>query len=94
MFPEIDLFDFTIFFGLDFLKFSGPLCVCNRFPILQAEIMTQYNNETKVNYINKFNELKAEDDEFKANMTERDLLILEAQGLITNGDERRKREGV
>ena len=56
--------------------------------------MIQYNNETKENYINKFNELKAEDDEFKANMTEWDLLILEAQGLISNGDERRKREGV
>ena len=26
-FREIDLFDFTSFFGLDFLKFSGPLCV-------------------------------------------------------------------
>ena len=25
-FCEIDLFDFTSFFGLDFLKFSGPLC--------------------------------------------------------------------
>ena len=24
---EIDLFDFPSFFGLDFLKFSGPLCV-------------------------------------------------------------------
>ena len=24
-FREIDLFDFTSFFGLDFLKFSGPL---------------------------------------------------------------------
>ena len=23
--PEIDLFDFTSFFGLDFFKFSGPL---------------------------------------------------------------------
>ena len=56
--------------------------------------MTQYNNETKESYISKFNELKAEDDQFKANMTERDVLILEAQGLITNGEERRKREGV
>ena len=26
-FREIDLFDFTSFFGLDFFKFSGPLCV-------------------------------------------------------------------
>ena len=25
-FREIDLFDFTSFLGLDFLKFSGPLC--------------------------------------------------------------------
>ena len=25
-FREIDLFDFTSFFGLDFLNFSGPLC--------------------------------------------------------------------
>ena len=25
-FSEIDLFDFTTFFGLDFFKFSGPLC--------------------------------------------------------------------
>ena len=25
-FREIDLFDFTIFFGLDFFKFSGPPC--------------------------------------------------------------------
>ena len=24
---EIDLFDFTSFFGLDFLKFHGPLCI-------------------------------------------------------------------
>jgi len=24
-FREIDFFDFTIFFGLDFFKFSGPL---------------------------------------------------------------------
>ena len=23
---EIDLFDFTKFFGMDFFKFSGPLC--------------------------------------------------------------------
>ena len=23
---EIDLFDFTSFFGQDFLKFSGPMC--------------------------------------------------------------------
>ena len=26
IFREIDLFDFTIFFGLDLFKFSGPLC--------------------------------------------------------------------
>ena len=26
IFCEIDLFDFTSFFGLDFLKFFGPLC--------------------------------------------------------------------
>ena len=26
IFCEIDLFDFTSFFGLDFFKFSGPLC--------------------------------------------------------------------
>ena len=26
IFREIDLFDFTSFFGLDFFKFSGPLC--------------------------------------------------------------------
>ena len=26
-FREIDLFDFTSFFGLDFFKFSGPLCI-------------------------------------------------------------------
>ena len=25
-FREIDLFDFTSFFSLDFFKFSGPLC--------------------------------------------------------------------
>ena len=25
-FREIDLFDFTSFFGLDFFKFSGPMC--------------------------------------------------------------------
>ena len=25
-FPEFDLFDSTIFFGLDFFKFSGALC--------------------------------------------------------------------
>ena len=25
-FREIDLFDFTSFLGLDFTKFSGPLC--------------------------------------------------------------------
>ena len=25
-FSEIDLFDFTSFFGLDFLKFAGLLC--------------------------------------------------------------------
>ena len=25
-FREIDLFDFTSFFGLEFFKFSGPLC--------------------------------------------------------------------
>ena len=25
-FREIDLLDFTSFFGLDFFKFSGPLC--------------------------------------------------------------------
>ena len=25
-FCEIDLFDFTSFFGLDFFKLSGPLC--------------------------------------------------------------------
>ena len=25
-FSEIDLFDFTSFFGLDIFKFSGPLC--------------------------------------------------------------------
>ena len=24
---EIDLFDFTSFFGLDFFKFFGPLCI-------------------------------------------------------------------
>ena len=24
---QIDLFDFKSFFGLDFFKFSGPLCV-------------------------------------------------------------------
>lgn len=64
------------------------------FSNVKAEIMTQYNNETKESYISKFNELKAEDDQFKAKMTERDVLILEAQGLITNGEERRKREGV
>ena len=29
-FHEIDLFDFTSFFGLDFFKFSGPpLCVAD-----------------------------------------------------------------
>ena len=28
-FREIDLFDFTSFFGLDFLKFSGPRCKIN-----------------------------------------------------------------
>ena len=26
-FREIDLFDFMKFFGLDFCKFSGPLCI-------------------------------------------------------------------
>ena len=26
IFRNIDLFDFTSFFGLDFFKFSGPLC--------------------------------------------------------------------
>ena len=26
-FCEIDFFDFTSFFRLDFFKFSGPLCV-------------------------------------------------------------------
>ena len=29
-FHEIDLFDFTSFFGLDFFKFSGPLCMIYR----------------------------------------------------------------
>ena len=28
IFREIDLFDFTSFFGQDFFKFSGPLCIC------------------------------------------------------------------
>ena len=28
---EIDLFDFTIFLGLDFFKFSGPLCIYNSY---------------------------------------------------------------
>ena len=28
----IDLFDFTSFFGLDFLKFSGPLWGANKEP--------------------------------------------------------------
>ena len=27
IFREIDLFDFTSFFGVDFFKFSGPLCL-------------------------------------------------------------------
>ena len=27
-FREIDLFDLTSFLGLDFFKFSGPMCVC------------------------------------------------------------------
>ena len=26
-FREIDSFDFTSFFGLDFFKFSGPQCI-------------------------------------------------------------------
>ena len=30
-FPEIDLFDFTSFFGLDVFKFSGPLCIFSSF---------------------------------------------------------------
>ena len=43
IFREIDLFDFTSFFGLDFFKFSGPLCIsspprlllaCKKFPIM------------------------------------------------------------
>ena len=32
-FREFDSFHFTSFFGLDFFKFSGPLC-CTIFPIL------------------------------------------------------------
>ena len=30
-FREMDLFDFTRFFGLDFFKFSGSLCSCQHF---------------------------------------------------------------
>ena len=33
-FLEIDLFDFTSFFGLDFLKFSGPLCNVSNYMII------------------------------------------------------------
>ena len=32
----IDLFDFTSFFGMDFLKFSGPLCGQNLEIIFQS----------------------------------------------------------
>ena len=53
--------------------------------------MRVYNNETLENYQTTFNDLKTEDNEFKANMTERLILILEAQGLIQEGDEGRKK---
>ena len=59
--------------------------------IEQAEVMRVYNNETLENYQTTFDDLKIEDNEFKANMTERLKLILEAQGLIQEGDQRRVR---
>ena len=40
-FREIDFFDFTSFFGLDFFKFSGPLCPKRAFPqILGRQLPT------------------------------------------------------
>ena len=32
-FREIDLFDFTSFFGLDFFQFFGPLCCCLKIDV-------------------------------------------------------------
>ena len=69
---------------LDFIELENDA-------IEQAEIMRVYNNETLENYQTTFNDLKTEDNEFKANMTERLILILEAQGLIQEGDEGRKK---
>ena len=37
-FREIDLLDFTSFFGLDFFKFSGPLCVSDWKLILEPDL--------------------------------------------------------
>ena len=34
VFGQIDLFDFTSFFGLDFFKFSGSLCIYKHQPLL------------------------------------------------------------
>ena len=56
---EIDLFDFTSFFGLDFFKFSGPLwaitCIksctyfyCTIFLILEHCAMHDFNNRNTV----------------------------------------------
>ena len=63
----------------------------SNFAIEQAEVMRVYNNETLENYQTTFDDHKIEDNEFKANMTERLKLILEAQGLIQEGDQRRVR---
>ena len=45
---EIDLFDFTsFFFGLDFFKFSGPLCLFQCHPNVFTNIWTMISNNSQ-----------------------------------------------
>ena len=48
---EIDLFHFTSFFGLDFLKFSGPPCDMMYFAFLILSSSTVIKIKRKINYL-------------------------------------------
>ena len=47
---EIDLFDFTSFFGLDFFKFSGLLCDTHQDSGFRVIKTSGINNELNANF--------------------------------------------